>query len=456
LNPAVSAEKQGSSRIARVAATVALIAGVVLIVVVLLGSGGGGHTYHLLFENAGQLVKGNQVLVAGQPVGTIDDVGLTDNSQADITVTTDDPLREGTAAVIRDTSLSGVANRYISLTPGPNNSPNLPNGATLQGDRTTSPVDLDQLFNTFTPRTRRALQKVIQGQATYYAGNTHAANQTFKYFAPSLDATQRLFAELTRDQSTFTKFLISSGRVLTVIGDKGDELSSLIGNANTALTSIASQNDALDRSLVALPPALRQSNTTFVNLRAALDDLTPLVAASKPATKRLPEFLSQLRVFTQRAVPVVGDLAPALNLAGPHNDLTDALQSLPLVAKRAASASPRAVDALNAGQPQVTFARPYAPELAAFVSKLDQATAYYDANGHYARADPADTGVFSYNSATHVLSPQSTSQQFSGLETGIFTRCPGGATQALPGSNPFLDDGALIGECDPSDVPPGP
>ena len=244
--------------------------------------------------------------------------------------------------------------------------------------------------------------------------------------------------------------------MLSAVGSKSDDLSSLITNANTALGAIASQNQALDRSLVALPPALRQSNTTFVNLRAALDDLTPLVAASKPATKKLPQFLAELRPVAERSVPVFTDLASAIDVPGPNNDLTNALNTLPAVAKRAAKASPRAVDAINASQPQVTFARPYAPDLTAFISKIDQATAYYDANGHYARVDPADTGVFAYNSGTQVLSPQPTSAQYSGLDFGIFTRCPGGATQPISGSNPFLDGGALSGECDPSDVPPGP
>ena len=54
-------------------------------------------------------------------------------------------------------------------------------------------------------------------------------------------------------------------------------------------------------------------------------------------------------------------------------------------------------------------------------------------------------------------------QQFDDLEFGNFTRCPGGATQPIAGSNPFLDDGNLLTggmgpnpKCDPSDVPPGP
>ena len=67
--------------------------GFVLVLVLLFG-GSSGHTYHLIFENGGQLVPGNQVLVAGQPIGGIDDVTLDDNAQAEVTISVDDPLHE--------------------------------------------------------------------------------------------------------------------------------------------------------------------------------------------------------------------------------------------------------------------------------------------------------------------------------------------------------------------------
>ena len=104
--------------IARVASGGALLVGLVLVLVVLFG-GSSGHTYHLLFQNGGQLVGGNQVLVAGQPIGSVDNVSLTENAQADVTISVDEPLHEGTTAIIRATSLSGIANRYVSITPGP-------------------------------------------------------------------------------------------------------------------------------------------------------------------------------------------------------------------------------------------------------------------------------------------------------------------------------------------------
>jgi phospholipid/cholesterol/gamma-HCH transport system substrate-binding protein len=452
----------GTRAAARLATVGALLVGFVLVLVVLFGSSS-GRTYHLLFENGGQLVSGNQVLVAGQPIGKIKDVTLTDDGQAEVTISVDRTLHEGTTAVIRATSLSGVANRYVSITPGPNNAPELHDGATFAGDKTTSPVDLDQLFNTFRPRTRTALRQVIQGFATTYAGHTGGARLTYKYLAPSLSASRRLFAELTRDQQAFSEFLVHGSRALGAIAERRSDLSALTSNANRALGAIASQNNALDRSLVALPPALRQADTTFVNLRAALDDLDPLVAEAKPATRDLAPFLRKLRPVAEQAVPVVQHLRLAIARNGGANDLTDALRDLPEAHAKASAAVPRAIQALDDSQPLIQFARPYTPDLLGWLTKFGEVSAYYDANGHYARVQSAEENLFHYNQLTQELEPIPPSQQFSDLQFGIFTRCPGGATQPIAGSNPFTDDGSLLAggqgpnpKCNPSEVPPGP
>ena len=65
--------------------------------------------------------------------------------------------------------------------------------------------------------TCKYVRGVIQGSATIYAGHTQGARQTYKYFAPALDSTRRLLDELSRDQSRFTDFLVSSSKVLTAV-----------------------------------------------------------------------------------------------------------------------------------------------------------------------------------------------------------------------------------------------
>jgi phospholipid/cholesterol/gamma-HCH transport system substrate-binding protein len=450
---------KGGTRLARVAAVLALIVAFVLVATALFG-GGSGHQYKLLFETGGQLVSGNQVLVGGQPIGTVDDLTLTEDGLAQVEITVDEPLHEGTTAIVRATSLSGIANRYVSITPGPDSEPELPDGSTLTTDETTAPVDLDQLFNTLDGKTRASLRKVIQGSATIYTGSEKEANKTYKYFAPALSSTSRLLREISRDEPALTRFLVDGGAVVSAIDERRDDLSALTQNTNEGLGAIARESAALDRTLAALPPFMRQANTTFVNLRAALDDLDPLVAASLPATKDLPGFLRDLRTVARRAVPVIGDLALAVNRNGADNDLTDALRKLPAVQRAASKTTPAAINALDATQGDVAKLRPYTPDLLAWLTHFGQVTAYYDINGHYARVSPTASNIFDYNEGTGALEPIAPAQQFDGIDFGIFERCPGASTQVPADSSaPFTDPPFATAmpttECDPSDVPPG-
>jgi phospholipid/cholesterol/gamma-HCH transport system substrate-binding protein len=446
---------------ARIAVIAALAAGVIALGFVFFG-GSGGYKYDLLFQNASQLVPDNQVLIGGSPVGSVDSIELTDDNLASVHVTVSQQLHEGTTAVIRATSLSGVANHYVSISPGPNSNPALDEGATLGLASTTTPVDIDQLFNTFPTPVRRGLAQFIQGNAAVYAGRGKDANQTFKYFGPGLNRTTAFLQELNADQNLLQRFVVSSAKLSTVVAQRGGELSSAVSNADTAFGAIAGQNVALDRSLRSLPQFLRQSNTTFVNLRAALDDLEPLVDTAKPATVELAPFLSELHPVLSKAVPVFRNLRLTVNRSGQANDANELLAALPDVQGRASKAFPHAEDAIAAFQPNLDFARAYTPDFFNGFGKLGQITGYYDANGHYARVMPADLNLFSRNGASGTLEPISPSEQYDAFgPPHTFRRCPGAATQpAADGSNPFVDppsSGSVSSsECNPADVPPGP
>jgi phospholipid/cholesterol/gamma-HCH transport system substrate-binding protein len=451
---------------------------VVLAILVLLLSGGDGSShYRLLFETGGQLVKGNQVLIGGVPVGSVDDVKLTDSGAAQVDISVDRPLHEGTSAVVRATSLSGIANRYVSIQPGPDNTPELKNDSTITEVDTTSPVDLDQLFNTLRGPERQALRNIIQGSATVYAGKAPEANQTYKYLSPSLVATDRLLQELDRDQGTLTNFIVNGASVVSSVAERRSDLSALTQNANQALGAIANENRSFDQALVALPPALRQANTTFHNLRPALDDLDVLVNASKPATKNLAPFLRQLHPVVSRSVPVFRDLNRAVNLKGKSNDLADATGYLTALEKRAADAVPITVKAMQDSQPTLQFLRPYTPDLTAAIAHLDEVSGYYDADGHYARVTPVGLGVFNAagGPTNFTYTPKNASTVFSdygpfgGPNYALFRRCPGASTPVILGSNPFatpspagIFPGPPIGaptsptQCNSAQVVPGP
>jgi phospholipid/cholesterol/gamma-HCH transport system substrate-binding protein len=432
---------------------VGALAAVVAVLLVLVLAGGGGATYQLIFSDAGQLVRGDQVQVGGVPVGSIKDITLLPNYKVRITIHVESslaPLHKGTTAEIRVPSLSSVANRYIALSPGPNDGPSLPSGSTLPTTSTHGVVDLDQLFGIFNARTRKGLQQLIQGSAEQYSGVAPQLQVDSRYFSPALAAVDHVFAELARDQSTFSSFLVESAKTTTVLAGRSQQLTELVSHANTTFAALGSQQSNLAAGLKELPVTLKQGNRFFNELPATLADLTKLVDVSKPDTKTLASFVTKLRPLVIAATPVVRNFSEAINKPGSSNDLTEAALALPGLARALVTASPNGVRSLEEALPVTALFGPYTPDLEGFIRSFGQGSAYYDANGHYARA----TAIFPdfELGAENTLKPANPAQVLSGLKTGQLRRCPGAGTQpAADGSSPFTDNGQL--GCDPTQTP---
>jgi phospholipid/cholesterol/gamma-HCH transport system substrate-binding protein len=447
-------------------ATIAALAAVVIALALILFGGNGNHHYTLLFQNAGQLVPDNQVLIGGQPVGSVESIELTDDNLAKVVVSVSQELHEGSTATIRATSLSGVANHYVSISPGPNSNPPLDDDGTLGLASTTTPIDIDQLFNTFPAPVRRGLEQFIEGNAQWYAGRGKdgSANDTFKYIGVGFNRAGAFAHDLNADEKIFSRFLVSSSRLGTAVSERGSEVSSAIANANAAFGAIASQNAALGTSLRLLPPTFRQANTTFVNLRAALDDVEPLINTSRTATKDLAPFLGELAPVLSKAVPVFKNLRLTVRRKGFANDTAELLGVLPAVQQRASKAFPHAEDAVAAFQPNLNFFRAYTPDLFNGFARLGQVSAPYDGNGHYVRSSFSNLNIFKYNSGSRALEPIAPSEQYDafGPSAGVKVRCPGGASQpAADGSSPFVEppfsgSNVTTSDCNPADAPPGP
>jgi phospholipid/cholesterol/gamma-HCH transport system substrate-binding protein len=462
---------RNSSFIGRVAALAAVAIAIVAVVVILL-SGGSSYQVKAVFTNASQLVPGDQVQVAGNPVGSVSKITLSPSGQAELTLTinnsTYEPLHQGTDATVRLTSLSGIANRYVDLRLGSGTAAKIPNGGVIPTSDTTSAVDFDQLFNTLDGPTRKGLQNVIQGSAAQYANAGQKAQAAWQYLNPAVASSSLLFRELNRDTSKFTNFIVKSGNLVSDIAQRQSDLSGLVQHLNTTTQALAAQHTALGQSLQRLPGFMRLANTTFVNLRSALDDLQPLVDASKPVAPKLQKLLEQLKPLAEDSVPTVRDLSDIIKKPGSDNDLIELTKlGVPLAqatvrdtkanGKTRPGAFPISTTALNDSTPELATARPYAVDLTGWFEGYTH-PGTIDANGGASRIAPVvgvgsiENGTLNiFDSLLNVLPGSNDRLQFAQqmLTTGQGDRCPGSMER---GALYYPESGF---PCDPNQVPTG-
>jgi phospholipid/cholesterol/gamma-HCH transport system substrate-binding protein len=467
--------EERSTTVRRVAAAAAVGLAAAVATAVLLANGD-GYRVRMLFQNAGQLVKGNQLKVSGAPMGTVEDITLTRDGQAEVLTKVEEqyaPLRQGTKATIRHTSLSGIANRYIELQLAPATAPAIPNGGVIGQQHTTTIVDLDEIFNVFDRRSRRSLQGVLKGFATLYAGRTQQTHRGVVYANPSIASTSRLMRELNHDEPGLRSFLRDTARLMSDIDERREHLSQLIVNLEQTTGAIASRDDELQSAVRQLPDFMRRANTTFVNLRSTLDDLDPLVEESKPVAKKLRPFLAQLRPLARDARPTLRDLATLISAPGDDNDLIEATAgNVPVRdiaigpvrrnGEQRRGAFGESVNALQGSTENLEFAKPYAVDLTGWFDGFAH-SGYYDALGSVGRI-AVNVNAFAIVNGLPAI-PLLPNQQ--ALKDQLFqdnlsvhqdNRCPGSSERNFDGSNPWVpaplspkEDGG----CDPSQVPQG-
>ncbi|MDQ3571328.1 MAG: MlaD family protein [Actinomycetota bacterium] len=479
-------------------APLAIALGLVAAAVVYLVLFSAGDEYQVTgeFLNASQLVDGNEVVIGGVPVGKVKQINLGADGMALVDFSIDSeyaPLKRGTVAQIRWTSLSSVAQRRIELTvPAANaDAPAIEDGGMLTKEETIAEVDIDQIFNTLNERTVRDFKRVIQGFARSYEGVERDANQGFRYLNPLLYQSRRVFGELSRDERTLENFLVDTSRFSGALADRAPDVSALVGNLNRMMTAIGDRKEFLARGIALLPDFMRNANTTFVNLRVTLDDVDPLITASKPAVEELSPFLDELRVLARNSVPTVRDLRALIKRSGPDNDLIELQRLQPKLRKIAiGSGSPNcgpggedpedfevvadnkfsqgafgeATCSLTNSLTSLAFFRAYTPELVGWFDGFSH-SGNSDALGGMGRVGTTfNTFTPSFPFVPSPATLMSPEQQLAALSTGYVNRCPGSAERPFPGDDsvPFTDQGEYDltdgkgGSCDPNQVIPGP
>ncbi|MGB3353848.1 MAG: MCE family protein [Mycobacterium sp.] len=194
---------------------------------------GSNNTYSAEFSSVSRLKTGQDVRIAGIPVGTVNDIVINDD-HATVTFTVDkrQQLHTSTRAAIRYQNLTG--DRYLEILAGPGDLRVLPAGATIPRSNTEPALDLDALLG--------GLRPVLKG----------------------LDGA---------------KLNEVSNALIELLQGKGATLSTVLSNTADFTQNVASRTELIDQTIDNLTTVLGAADQKSTELDVSLDQLQQLITA---------------------------------------------------------------------------------------------------------------------------------------------------------------------------------
>ena len=262
-----------------------------------------GYRFTVEFNQATELASNAEVEIAGVTVGHVTSVGLDHANGLTRAVIQIDhqyvPRPAGTRAILRQKSLLGET--YVQLSAGNPHGPKLRDGATLPPGQVAPTVQLDQILNTFDPRTRAAFATWMQQGGIALSNRGQQFNAAFAELYPFATNVNSVLAVLHRQQSATSTLLHDGGQVFSALSSSPAELQGFIRNTNQLFATTASRDAALAATIRAFPAFLAQTRATTNKLGAFAINTQPLIDELHPAAEQL-----------NPAVESVASLAPSL------------------------------------------------------------------------------------------------------------------------------------------------
>jgi phospholipid/cholesterol/gamma-HCH transport system substrate-binding protein len=236
--------------------------------------------YHATFTDASRLKAGQDVRIAGVPVGKVGTVKLNPDNTVDVAFNVDKryQLYSSTRAVVRYENL--VGDRYLEITAGPGELRKIPPGSTIPRENTQPALDLDALLGGLRPvlkgldgakinEVSNAVMELLQGQG----GALSTLLSTTSAFTQNLAARDQLIGDVINNLNT----------VLGTVDEKGAQFDASVDQLQKLLTGLAQGRDPIAG---AIPP-----------LASAENDLTDMLQKSRRPVQGVIE---NVRPFAQR------------------------------------------------------------------------------------------------------------------------------------------------------------
>ena len=266
------------------------------------------------FNEATQLAEQSDVRISGVNVGKVQNIALSPNGKEAIaTVDIDDkyaPIPEGSRALLRTKTLLGET--YIELTPGSHNGPQLADGAMLPSANVAQSVQLDEIFRTFDPETRKAFQTWMQESAAAISGQGQNLSYGFAQLEPTLESLDRVFRILDTQRVAVGQLFRNGATSLEALRGREGELQNLIRSSNAVFETTARRNRDIEATFRAFPTFQDESQLTLARLKSFAIDADPLMKQLVPVAKQLSPTLIAFANQAPEAKGFFEGLAPVI------------------------------------------------------------------------------------------------------------------------------------------------
>ena len=242
--------------------------------------------------NAANLVVGNDVRIGGTRVGTVDAITPVVRKDGSVVArldlkldTTIKPLPVDSTVIIRPRSALGL--KYVQITRG-RSAKGFEDGATIPVRQATpTPVELDEVLNTFDDRTRAAGRTNIDEFGTALAGRGADLNRAIEVFNPLLLNLVPVMQNLSDPRTQLALTVRALGRTAGIVAPAAETQASLVRNLDRTFAGLATVATPLAQSIRGGPPALDAATRALPRTRPFLANTEGLFADLRPGARAL-------------------------------------------------------------------------------------------------------------------------------------------------------------------------
>ena len=403
--------KAPARRWPRSAATAVGAVAIVLVALLAISAGKSKGTYQVraIFDDAGNIIPGENVKIDGVKVGTVDSVAPTPQEKAAVVLNITNKgfadFRADASCTIRPQALIGEkfvdclpTQPRIEGTPLPPPLSKIPGGQEGSGQYllpvtgTHSPVDVDLLGDINRLPIRQRFTIILNELGAGLAGRGSDLHEVVQRANPALQELDRVLAILAGENKVLAKLAVDSDRSLAPFAAVRNRVADFIAQSNTVAQASARHLTALEHNLIDFPPFLKQLGPAMERIDRFATETIPVARNLKVAAPGIDEAFTHLAPFSESSIAFFKSLGSTAAVSGP------ALASLrPLLGRLRALGTQASPFASNASELLTSLRETGGLErLMDFLFLGASSTNGYDALGHFLRSEALAAACVTY------------------------------------------------------------